>query len=33
MAIDIVQVDYDIQGGEPVLVGTRVPLKSLFDYL
>ncbi|MGH6864693.1 MAG: DUF433 domain-containing protein [Methyloceanibacter sp.] len=25
--------DPDIQGGVPVFVGTRVPLKNLFDYL
>ena len=29
----IVQVDPDIQGGIPVFNGTRVPLKTLFDYL
>ena len=25
--------DPDILGGEPVLAGTRVPVKTLFDYL
>ena len=25
--------DPDIQGGMPVFVGTRVPVKNLFDYL
>ena len=29
----IIQVDPDIQGGTPVFVGTRVPVKTLFDYL
>lgn len=29
----IVHSDPDIQGGVPVFVGTRVPLKNLFDYL
>jgi uncharacterized protein (DUF433 family) len=28
-----VQRDPDILGGEPVFAGTRVPIKSLFDYL
>ena len=25
--------DPEIQGGVPVFVGTRVPVKNLFDYL
>ncbi len=29
----IVHSDCDILGGTPVFVGTRVPLRSLFDYL
>ena len=29
----IIQVDPDIQGGNPVFAGTRVPVKNLFDYL
>lgn len=29
----IVHCDPDILGGTPVFVGTRVPVKSLFDYL
>lgn len=31
--IPVVHSDPDILGGTPVFVGTRVPLKSLFDYL
>jgi len=27
------QVDPEIQGGTPCFAGTRVPVKSLFDYL
>lgn len=30
---DIVHRDPDILGGTPVFVGTRVPVRSLFDYL
>jgi len=30
---NVVICDSDIRGGEPVFRGTRVPLKSLFDYL
>lgn len=30
---DIVHSDPEILAGEPVFVGTRVPLKNLFDYL
>ena len=29
----VVHSDPDILGGVPVFVGTRVPVKSLFDYL
>ena len=29
----IVHSDPEILGGTPVFVGTRVPVKSLFDYL
>lgn len=29
----VVHIDPDIQGGVPVFVGTRVPVKNLFDYL
>lgn len=29
----VVHRDPDIQGGVPVFVGTRVPVKNLFDYL
>jgi len=29
----IVHRDPDILGGTPVFVGTRVPVKNLFDYL
>ena len=29
----VVHSDPDILGGTPVFVGTRVPVKSLFDYL
>jgi uncharacterized protein (DUF433 family) len=29
----IVHSDPDILGGTPVFVGTRVPLRNLFDYL
>jgi uncharacterized protein (DUF433 family) len=28
-----IHVDLEIQGGTPCFVGTRVPVKSLFDYL
>jgi uncharacterized protein (DUF433 family) len=30
---DLIIVDQDILGGTPVFKGTRVPVKSLFDYL
>lgn len=29
----VVHRDPDILGGSPVFVGTRVPIKTLFDYL
>ena len=29
----VIHSDHDIQGGVPVFVGTRVPVKNLFDYL
>jgi uncharacterized protein (DUF433 family) len=29
----VVQSDPDILGGVPVFVGTRVPLRAMFDYL
>jgi Uncharacterized conserved protein len=29
----VVHTDPEILGGEPVFVGTRVPLLNLFDYL
>lgn len=29
----VIHSDPDIQGGIPVFVGTRVPVKNLFDYL
>ena len=31
--LEVVHTDPDILGGTPVFVGTRVPAKSLFDYL
>ena len=30
---DLITVDADILGGTPVFKGTRVPVKSLFEYL
>ena len=32
-ASDLITIDPDILGGTPVFKGTRVPVKSLFDYL
>jgi uncharacterized protein (DUF433 family) len=32
-AADMITVDPDILGGTPVFKGTRVPVKTLFDYL
>jgi uncharacterized protein (DUF433 family) len=29
----LVVIDPEIQSGEPVFAGTRVPIKNLFDYL
>ena len=31
--VGVVHSDPDILGGTPVFVGTRVPVRSLFDYL
>jgi uncharacterized protein (DUF433 family) len=33
MSQHIVHSDPEIMGGEPVFVGTRVPVKTLFDHL
>jgi len=33
MARDVIHSDPEILGGTPVFVGTRVPVKNLFDYL
>jgi uncharacterized protein (DUF433 family) len=30
---DLITIDKDILGGTPVFKGTRVPVKSLFEYL
>ena len=30
---DVVHSDPEIMGGQPVFVGTRVPVYNLFDYL
>ena len=30
---DLITIDPDILGGMPVFKGTRVPVKSLFEYL
>ncbi|MEN9599723.1 MAG: hypothetical protein RL596_2042 [Bacteroidota bacterium] len=30
---DIITIDKEIQGGQPVFTGTRVPVESLFDHL
>jgi len=29
----VIYSDPDVQGGVPVFIGTRVPVKNLFDYL
>ena len=29
----VITISPDIQSGEPVFAGTRVPVKNLFDYL
>lgn len=33
MKHSVIQIDPEIQSGEPVFYQTRVPIKSLFDYL
>ena len=33
MEHSIVNRDPDILGGTPVFIGTRVPIKAIFDYL
>jgi len=33
MATSVVCIDPEVQGGAPVFVGTRVPIKNLFDHL
>lgn len=30
---DIINIDPEILGGQPVFTGTRVPLETLFDHL
>lgn len=30
---DIIQIDQEIMSGQPVFMGTRVPVDSLFDHL
>lgn len=30
---EIINIDNDILGGQPVFTGTRVPVESLFDHL
>jgi uncharacterized protein (DUF433 family) len=32
-ASDLITIDPEILGGAPVFKGTRVPVKTLFDYL
>jgi len=32
-ANDLITIDQDILGGTPVFRGTRVPVKTLFEYL
>ena len=32
-ASDLITVDPDVLGGTPVFRGTRVPVRTLFDYL
>jgi uncharacterized protein (DUF433 family) len=32
-ASDLITVDPDVLGGTPVFKGTRVPVKTLFEYL
>ena len=31
--LEVVHADPEIMSGEPVFVGTRVPVKNLFEYL
>ncbi len=31
--LEIITIDNDILGGQPVFTGTRVPVESLFDHL
>mgnify|MGYP001350330427 CR=1 FL=1 len=31
--LQAIKIDPEIQGGTPCFAGTRVPVKSLFDYL
>jgi len=33
MKIDAINIDPEIMGGTPVFKGTRVPVKTLFDYV
>ena len=33
MSNPLIVVDPDIQSGEPVFAGTRVPIQNLFDYI
>ncbi len=30
---EIITIDKEIQGGQPVFTGTRVPVETLFDHL
>ena len=30
---NLITIDNEIQGGQPVFTGTRVPVESLFDHL
>jgi uncharacterized protein (DUF433 family) len=30
---DIISIDQDVLGGQPVFKGTRVPVETLFDHL
>ena len=30
---DLITIDSDILGGQPVFTGTRVPIETLFDHL
>jgi len=31
--VDVVAIDPEVLGGEPVFRGTRVPIRALFDYI